>query len=255
MALTIETRLEGARAEEYRLWLGDVTAAQLEEHGLARYRPTGGSIEALEPIGLEDDRIRNVFEVRERYILNGAWFETASGPLLELNPPMLLHALPNSDPRTTPLALPQGLHEQTTIEIDAPAAWPLETPATRISNPWFDFELTSRSGLPSALERQRISLDYQLTVHGPELPAERLSDYQKAVDTSWHWLGYSILLPAKGEGRSPLARPHPTPDEAHPSPGTKLPNWLMVVLITGVLGSMGLLLYRRKTISSDGGQT
>jgi len=120
LTLHVETRFTDARADNVRAQWAASSKNKIAESNLAFYRDRFPDLAESKPIELGDDRDANVLTMVENYAMSREAFRKANIPVkLITRAYMIQNVLPDrqANPRVQPLALPDNLVNEQTIEL------------------------------------------------------------------------------------------------------------------------------------------
>lgn len=198
--VTVSTVYEGAAAEDERVRLADTTLTELQQGYLDYYQGTAGRLRPIEDIAIEDDRAANRLTIVERYRAEEWWQDGDGGErrfaLLRLPLDDVLEPCTDRD-RRAPFELPQRVRRGETVTLEMPAGWWVEADEEQVATPWF--RLSSDHDGSSTPVR----LAWELETGELDVPAERVDEYNEAVERVGELLSLEVVRPGDGNLSAP----------------------------------------------------
>jgi transglutaminase-like putative cysteine protease len=217
--LDITTQYSGALADTMRTLFASGTREQRETDYTsyaARYYTTA---KMRAPLAFDDDRERNVLEVREQYSLDSAFIANDEGVLeLVLHPDEVYnYAEPlGAGSRRAPLALEYPIDLSQSIVVHLPDEWRVAEEETVVDNPVFHYRGSAR------YSARTLQLAYEYRALDDHVPAGDLARYEADRARVYADLGYSLTF-------------DPTLESGIPTAVAPLP---MIVLLLSLAGSI-----------------
>lgn len=239
--LEVRLRAEGAQADNLRRERlargGEAFAREREDQARRRH----GRARRSGELHWRDDRERNVCELVEVFEIPDAVYPGEQGQRAVYDAPLNLlpqgFLLPDDEPRRGPWDMPFPLEVAHEITIKSPALGVGSSPRRRWSTP--EFEAIVEGSLVRGSWTKRV----RFRVGVAEIPADRVGQYRRDLETLFRDLGWRIYLPwgqprprrgdrfgelgeeagdpvggsALGPAR-PTVKPAPTPAQAIPAP-------------------------------------
>ncbi|MGJ8638826.1 MAG: DUF2569 family protein [Opitutaceae bacterium] len=209
--LTVYTRYQGSSADSQRRYFSRSNPAESEKDYLNFYAQRYPNIEVREPLKIEDNTERNIFEVTETYTINDAWKADEDNPAVSYLStfPEFIRSwtfLSDTRIRTMPAAQNFPLDLTQVIEVILPDAGDFENNETTINNPWFNFSAKVST------EEEKLVLRYHYKHLQPKIAAADYPEYTADVDELLDLLGYSISHTESDDqaesGSDTPSRPH-----------------------------------------------
>ncbi len=201
--LEIETRFEGALADEMRPSLSGTSAEQRRtnyETYTAQYYPSARSIA---PVDVDDDRLHGTLTLKEHYRLDSPFAADDEGVLkLTLHPDEIYSYVEpvGAGARQAPLAIEYPIQIRQRIVVMLPEDWPSQPETVSVDNAAFRY----RSKVDYA--ERRLTLDYEYQSLAASVAAKDIGPFEADRARAYSDLGYVVSHkdPASLGGR-PLA--------------------------------------------------
>jgi hypothetical protein len=173
--ISVTTTFRGDAAVEARSQLSDASAEDLGRWYLERFKDLDPSIEMTDAMRVEDDAATGRLIFVESYRVPKFWI----GGVRTFKPVDVIGAfvIPDESRPRVPLALPHPVHTRQQMRIELPPEFDLEPEQDRVDSEWYSFEMSQRT------TGNTMYLSWTYRSAAPYVPADRLDDYQRALDT------------------------------------------------------------------------
>ncbi|MDR1144806.1 MAG: DUF3857 domain-containing protein [Verrucomicrobiales bacterium] len=175
----VVSTFRGADAEHNRMLFAGVPREDIEKSYREYYAQFYPGLSTAKPLELQDDRARNIVQIREYYRLDRFFAPVADGRhhRAEISTPYVSHSLPqlHAQGRRSPLALGVGYPRRlsVTTRVEFPDDWPMTGAGQKnIETPWFNYRYAERKD-----GRRVVVREQQLTIQAEQVPVAQLAEY------------------------------------------------------------------------------
>lgn len=215
--LEVLTLYKGDEADAMRSYWKNTSRDRIQKNYLNYYASEYPGIEVLEPLHFEDDPLRNVVQVREKYIVNELLQPGENPETGDTFTDFYAHVIadgldePSTRLRTMPFRLTHPNRRVHTILVNFPEQANFETEHEEVLHPALTYRYSASA------HGNQLRLRHSLRTRKAWAPASEATSYFESLESIRDLLKYSIIvsdLDKPDEPAEPIAPPTPPPADS-----------------------------------------